>query len=328
MEKLKSYIETRQFLAMGIAVALGVALSFVNDAMQLLLLPLGEWARVTFITRSANSLSAENVVNFLFHFISFGLASICVLLPMQMVLTVRNTRYPIIAVVVCLTISWWWVPLGFAFGFDQNMLPVLPLIPIVVLATTAAFFTVTFLVIQRTQSVSTSAMQTESSLFGYFLRIVLGGAVTIAILSGFSSLSLSLVVAVLVLYGIWLYRYRGMLCLKYKKAEAIATISGPYDKIVWGNKPRLRDMAPGLVTLGLVGLYFAYMAAHGDRPTRSIEIFIHRIVGIPGLVALWSLMGSCFIAKGIETIVGSRIKQYVLACDWQAICVNACFPES
>jgi hypothetical protein len=309
MGKLKNYIETRQFLAVVIAVALGVSLSYVSDATQFLFLPIGEWARVTFIARTENSLWAENIVNFIFHFISFGLASICVLLLMQMVLTVRNIKYPMIAVVICLTISWWWVPLGFAFGFDQNMLPVLSLIPIVVLATTVAFFTVTFLVIQRTLSVSTSAIQNESSLSGYFLWIVLAGAITVGIMSDFSLLSLSLVVAVLVLYGLWLYRHRSMLCLKYKKAEATATISGPYDTIIWGSKPRLRDMAPGLVALGLVGLYFAYMAAHGDRPTRSIEIFIHRIVGVPGLVAMWSLMGSCFIAKGIETIVGSRIKQ-------------------
>ena len=309
MEKLKYFIETRQFLALGIALGLGVSLSFVNDATQYLFLPVGEWARVTFITHSENSPLAANVVNFLFHFLSFGLASICVLLPMQIVLPVRNVRYPIIALVTCLTISWWWVPLGFAFGFDQNMLPVLPLIPVVILATVAAFSTVSFLVIQRKQSVSTTEMQNASSIFGYFLWVVLGGAVSIAILSDFSSLSLLLVVAVIVLHGIWLFRHRGMLCVKYKKAEANASITGPYDKMVWGNKPRLRDMAPGLVAFGLVGLYFAYMAAHGDRPTRSIEILIHQIVGIPGLVALWSIVGSCFIAKGIETMVGSRIKQ-------------------
>lgn len=140
MHRLRSFINSRQFLAPVLSVLLGLALSFLHDATQLALLPVGEWARVNFMEQSNYPLLAENAVNFSFHAISFGAASLPVLLVMRALLDVRTLRYPAISFFTHVALTLWWFPLGLVIGFRLEILPVLSLIPVGVLASALVFF--------------------------------------------------------------------------------------------------------------------------------------------------------------------------------------------
>lgn len=140
------------------------------------------------------------------------------------------------------------------------------------------------------------------------LWAVLAGSVTVAILNEFSWPTLLLLTLSVVALAYWLASHRGELNAKYELAEATAAIPGPYDNQIWRHKPRLKDVAPGLAAMGLGTFYFAYIAAHGDPPTR-IAKFIHELFGVPGVVAFWSLLAVVLLSKATEAIIGSRIKK-------------------
>ncbi|RJG12906.1 hypothetical protein D3879_06395 [Pseudomonas cavernicola] len=149
MEKIKSLIVERPYLAIGVAVALGIALSYFFGFFQRALLPIAEWARLSFIVPSSSPVLAENIVNFLYHLISFGLASVCVLLFLARFLGVRGLFYLGVVLTASQVICLRWVFEGVVFGFDPTLLPVLPLIPISVLAMCTSFALASFLVLRK-----------------------------------------------------------------------------------------------------------------------------------------------------------------------------------
>jgi hypothetical protein len=136
----------------------------------------------------------------------------------------------------------------------------------------------------------------------------LSACVTLSILRDFYWPTLVLLTLVTSAQGYWLLKHRNELRAKYETAEAAAAIPGPYDKQIWRHKPMVRDLAPGLAIFGLIGFYSAYTAAHGDPPTKIAKL-IHQFLGVPGVVAFWSLLAVILLSKAIETIVGSRVKE-------------------
>ena len=140
MHRLRRFINSRQSLATAVSVFLGLVLSVVHDAMQLALLPLGEWARVSFMARPDTSDLTAGAVNFSFQAISFGAASLPTLLVMRALLDFRTLRHPAIAFFTYYGLTLWWFPLGLVVGFNPEILPVLSLIPIGILAHVLVFF--------------------------------------------------------------------------------------------------------------------------------------------------------------------------------------------
>lgn len=62
---------------------------------------------------------------------------------------------------------------------------------------------------------------------------------------------------------------------------------------------------PCLVILGLSSCYAAYLAAHGDKPTRLAKI-VYQIGGVPSVVFFWAIIGTSLLAFSIENWLGYR----------------------
>lgn len=153
-----------------------------------------------------------------------------------------------------------------------------------------------------------TAMPITFSAGASVLWAAFAASVTVTILDEFSWPSLALLAAVVAALAYWLATHRSELNARYETAEAAAAIPGPYDNQIWRHKPRLRDIAPGLAAMGFGSFYFAYIAAHGDPPTKITKI-IHQLFGVPGVVAFWVLLGVIVLSKATEAIVGSRVKK-------------------
>lgn len=140
MSSLRTSISTNPLLAFAAAVLFGVALSLLHDFTQKMLLPLGEWARVTFIVQANHPVVAESAVNFVFQFVAFGAASFPILWAMRALLEFRTMRHPVVAFLTHIVLTFWWLPFGFVIGFPVAMRPAFPLLPVFVVATALVFF--------------------------------------------------------------------------------------------------------------------------------------------------------------------------------------------
>lgn len=141
----------------------------------------------------------------------------------------------------------------------------------------------------------------------YTLWLAFAGCITLCLVSAFSAVSLAAISVVTAALVYWLLRHRNQLRIAYATAESAAAVPGRYDKQIWGVKPRLKDVAPGIALLGLGSFYFAYEIVQGKAPTRIAKLAFE-VFGIPGAVAFWVLLGTFLLAKGIESMLGSRVK--------------------
>lgn len=144
----------------------------------------------------------------------------------------------------------------------------------------------------------------------FLLWVALAAAGTFALVSQFSVLSLALVGVVAAAIVYWLSRHIGEVRAAYLSKEAAAALPSSQDKILWGNKakPRLRDIAPGLVLMGLACFYFSYEVSQGAAPTKFAKLG-YELFGMPGAVGAWCFAGVALLAAGVEAIIGSRSKQ-------------------
>ncbi len=149
MSTLKDTLKNKGGLALFVAVMLGVVLSFLHGEVQLLLLPLGEWARVAFIVDARQPFVAEILVNVLFQALASGLSSVVILLVLAKLLDVRSMKYLVVVFLVNLLMVFWWVPLGLVFGFKPEFLPALPLIPFSVLASALVYFSLAYALVRK-----------------------------------------------------------------------------------------------------------------------------------------------------------------------------------
>ena len=132
-------------------------------------------------------------------------------------------------------------------------------------------------------------------------------AVIAAIRTDFHPIALAAVLSIVFALAYWLLINRQHLRNIYIESERKAAIPGPYDKMIWGIKPRIKDLAPGLVLIGLYGFYAAYEASQGAVPTKLAK-FAHAILGVTGSVSVWVLMGTFMLAKGLEVMLGNWSK--------------------
>lgn len=152
MTTLKDTLKTKSHLAFAVAVLFGIVLSLLHDVVQLLLLPLAQWARITFIVQAQQPFVAEVLVNISFQTITFGLASVAVLLLLPKLLDVRTMKYPVIVFLANLVLGSWWILLGFFVGFQPEIRAALPLFPFMVLATALVYFVLARLLVRRREA--------------------------------------------------------------------------------------------------------------------------------------------------------------------------------
>jgi len=130
-------------------VLIGIVLSYLHDTVQLLAIPLGEWARITFLVNATNEALATNLVNFVYQLATFAIAYALALALMTVLMPLTTMLYPSVAFIAQLVFGLWWVPLGFVFGFQSNLEAVLPFLPISLLAAVLVFFLLTPLAVKR-----------------------------------------------------------------------------------------------------------------------------------------------------------------------------------
>jgi hypothetical protein len=141
------------------------------------------------------------------------------------------------------------------------------------------------------------------------LWVAVAASVTVVILDDFSLPSLAFlffaIAAICYLLSTHLHELRA----RYEAAEARVALPGKYDEQIYGEyKPTFRHMAPGLVVMGLACFYYAYEAAHGSNLSGITKI-IHSFLGIPGVVAFWTVVGVTLLAKASDAVIGSRVKK-------------------
>lgn len=149
MPTLKDTLKNKSGLAFFVAILLGVVLSFLHDGVQLLLLPLAEWARITFIVEARQPFVAEILVNVSFQVLAFGLASVVILLVLAKLFDLRTMKYPVVLFLANLVLGLWWVPLGLVFGFKPELLPALLLISFSVLASALVYFALAYALVRK-----------------------------------------------------------------------------------------------------------------------------------------------------------------------------------
>jgi hypothetical protein len=140
------------------------------------------------------------------------------------------------------------------------------------------------------------------------LWIFLAGSVAVTILYDFwwpSFLLLAISVGAL---GYWLSSHQNEIRAQYELSQSRAGKPSPKPNPFGTTRLTLKDIAPFCALGGLSGFYFGYAAAHGDPPTK-ILILIHKIAGIPGVVAFWSVLGVILLSIGVEAMIGSREKR-------------------
>lgn len=141
------------------------------------------------------------------------------------------------------------------------------------------------------------------------LWAALAAATTFAFISRFSPLSVAALACTAQALGFWLVRHRGELRAAYRSKEATASRPAAYDKLMWGDKPkpRLKDIAPGIVLLAPLCFYFGYEVSQGATPTKFARLG-YEVFGLPGAVGAWCLAGVILLATGVESMLGSRAR--------------------
>lgn len=151
-------------------------------------------------------------------------------------------------------------------------------------------------------------MHSLFSAVKHVLSLSLAGSLTFFFMSGSSPLSVVVLVSVITLLGYWFASHKKELGAEYSATEHVASIPGKYDRQIWREKPRVRDLAPGLVVFGLAGLYMAFMAVN-DVPKDRFRYFVFQHFGPTGVVALMSLIAVIFLVRGVELWMGYRSKR-------------------
>jgi hypothetical protein len=157
MSTLRDTINAKRRYTFPVAILLGIALSLLHDAVQLLFLPLAEWARVTFIVGAQETFIAEVLVNISFQAITMGMASVAILMLLPRLLDIRSMKYPIILFLSYMILFLLWVPLGLIVGFEPELLPALHLLPFVVLVSTLVFFALVHLMVGKPHGLSVTS---------------------------------------------------------------------------------------------------------------------------------------------------------------------------
>jgi len=137
----------------------------------------------------------------------------------------------------------------------------------------------------------------------------MAGAISLAILKDLSLPTLLFVFLTLFAVLGYLLANKSALSKRYLALEAKAAIPKTNDKALYGkNKPTVKGLAPWVVLLGLFSYFPAYLAAHGDQPTRLAKIAF-QLGGVPGVVFFWAIIGTTLLAVGIENWLGYRFSQ-------------------
>ena len=149
MEKFRKFLASKPVAAFGVAVLVGIVLSYLHDIIQLASIPVGEWAHVTFIVKASNEFLATNLVNFFFQAVTFSIAYVLALALLTMFISIKTMFYPSVAFITHLILSLWWVPLGFIIGFKPSLNAALPLLPTFVFASVLVFLLLASLAVRK-----------------------------------------------------------------------------------------------------------------------------------------------------------------------------------
>ncbi len=141
------------------------------------------------------------------------------------------------------------------------------------------------------------------------LWLSVAGAISFAILKDFSLPTLYFFFLTLLVVLCFLLNNQVALSKKYLALETKAAIPKANDKFLYGkHKPTVKGLAPWLGLLGLFSCYPAYLAAHGDKPTRLAKI-AYELGGVTGVVFFWSIISTTLLAIGVENWLGYRFSQ-------------------
>ena len=143
------------------------------------------------------------------------------------------------------------------------------------------------------------------------VRIILWLLLSISIYLGFLSTHVvaattaSITIIIVIIF--WLLRHKDLLKIKYVADESSTTQELRYRQ-VQNDKPRLKDLAPGLALVGGILVYIGYEISRGTISTRALQ-FIHSILGVYTSIALMIFLGTFLSIRGFEIIIGSRVKK-------------------
>ena len=113
--------------------------------------------------------------------------------------------------------------------------------------------------------------------------------------------------ATIALIIFWLVKHKTLLKTNYLADESL-TSQAPHPQQVQSSKPRLKDLAPGLVLIGGTLIYIGYEISRGTITTRTLQL-IHSILGVHASIALMVFLGTFLSIRGAELIIGSRAKK-------------------
>jgi phosphoglycerol transferase MdoB-like AlkP superfamily enzyme len=137
-------------------------------------------------------------------------------------------------------------------------------------------------------------------------------SLTIALVFTFSTglaiLNLVVTISVLLLLCFTMSSHRNELLNIYLAREAKNLSPSPRDKLVWGIRPKLINLVPGIIIIGLVFVFAGYSeVVNPSTPRRFLIRLIYDNFGSIGIAATMCFLGIVGIVSGVEVFVGHHL---------------------
>lgn len=138
--------------------------------------------------------------------------------------------------------------------------------------------------------------------------VMLAASLTLALGTQLVALGAGLSAIVILFLAHLMYRNHGELRTLHQRRETEFAVPKPNDAITWRTKPRLSDMAPGFLILGILILLWAYNESQAAYPpSRGILRWVYELLGPIGLTGVYCCVGVAVTVYGVEMLVARRL---------------------
>lgn len=140
--------------------------------------------------------------------------------------------------------------------------------------------------------------------------IGLAGSLMLAMGTKMVALGTTLAILITVVLAYLMHKHRDKLVKLHQRREAEFAVPRPNDAMLWRTKPRLSDMAPGLVVFGPCFLVLAYLQSQQSQiPERLFMRLVYELFGPFGITALMCYFGLTSTVYGLEILISQRLQK-------------------
>lgn len=138
----------------------------------------------------------------------------------------------------------------------------------------------------------------------------LTGSLMLAMVTRMVALGMALAIFITIVLAYLMHKNRGALAKLHQRREAEFAVPRPNDAMLWRTKPRLSDMAPGLVVFGPCFLVLAYLQSERPEiPERLFMRLVYELFGPLGITALMCYFGLTSTVYGLEILISQRLQK-------------------